>query len=291
MRIGLRLRQGVIVGAVGFCTLAIGASAQPQPARATQLARFTVVGNYKWRVPAGVTKVTFDVVGGSGGNAVDGSVLIARGGAGGHTRATFTVKPGRIFHIAVGGPGSDGSDTQGTTATGAFAGGGNGGVATDGYAGGGGGGGESDVRVGGRGNNCAFMTGCSIYDRIVVAAGGGGAADISGGTGGNGGGIKGAPGGPALLNGEPGSQTAAGAGDNFSQFGSSYGAIGQGGNASFTKTATPPAGGGGGGWYGGGAISGNGGGGGSSYVSQFAVSGSFLASTNYGTGSVTITTT
>ena len=153
----------VVVGGSAGAGAATGARASSR-----QLATFTVHGSYAWTVPAGVTKVTFDVFGASGGSTTDagGHVLISSGGAGGEARAQFTVKPGETFEIVVGGRGADGNSTYVI-----YSGGFNGGGASQ-YSGSGGGG--SDVRLGGHGNGCASTRTCGYTDRVIVGGGGGG---------------------------------------------------------------------------------------------------------------------
>ena len=120
-----------------------------------------------WTVPAGVTSITFDVRGGSGGEN-DGFTTYDRGGYGARVQGTLTVVPGQVLNIYVGGAGA--SDLYlGGGGLGGFNGGGNGTYYYDGlfYYGAGGGGGASDIRIGG----------IAMANRVVVAGGGGGAGE------------------------------------------------------------------------------------------------------------------
>jgi hypothetical protein len=256
----------------------------------TTLATFSTPGAYAWQVPSGVSKVTFIVYGGSGGDADTAdhpAILLAAGGASGETKATFKVKPGSTFEIKVGGAGQ--TAIQGVSAgNGGYNGGGGGWGQTGGTLAWAGGGGASDVRIGGSGSTCATKRKCPLTARIVVAGGGGGAvAEAQGaGSGGDGGGLvggTGASGGGTAQPGSGGTQTAPGTGNYFID------------NARFGMGSDP--GGGGGGWYGGGTGSidmgsghGAGAGGGSGYFSGLAQSGSFPAATRHGDGEVIIQT-
>jgi hypothetical protein len=262
----------VALVAVGIAGLA--AIAHAQLASATTLKTFTTPGTYTWKVPTGVTSVTFDVYGARGGgvNQFIGGVLnvISSGGPGGEARAKFKVHAGEVFEIVVGGQG--GSATVGTVnGTAGFNGGGS--PDLDNTTGGGGGGG-SDVRIGGRGNPCVGSKSCGYGDRIIVGGGGGGGSDAATSPdGGAGGGLNGCC--VATLF---GTQESAGYEAGFG-FGAT--AFVDGGGA-----------GGGGGWYGGSESGGNtnGGAGGSGYISPFSLSGSFPGGTSVGNGKVIITT-
>src|SRR3990172_96405 len=59
-------------------------------------------------VPKGVTSITVDMAGGSGGN-----VTTAIGGKGGRVQCTVPVTPGETLQIYVGGKGFDGDNTTG----------------------------------------------------------------------------------------------------------------------------------------------------------------------------------
>jgi hypothetical protein len=246
-------------------------------ASATTLASFGTHGEYAWKVPAGVSKITIDAFGASGGSfiySIGGVLNVVKGGLGGEARGTFEVKPGETLQIWVGGKGGDLSSSG---ALNGFNGGGGGG------ANGAGGGGASDVRRGSIGDTgCAqeFPAGkCYFTDRWIVAAGGGGAGRSWGG--GNGGGLNGS---------KDQSGQVAGATQNGQLVTQLYhdGAFGYGG---YDNPLNGP--GGGGGWYGGdapaNATGGYGGGGGCGYISGLALNGSFPGGTHSGDGLVVIT--
>jgi PKD repeat protein len=213
-------------------------------------ASFTNAGNFTWTVPAGVTQITVDVIGGEGGNQVNGGIP----GTGGRVQALVNVTPGEVLNLNVGGRGSNG-----TSSWSFFSGGFNGGGS--GYRGGGGGG-ASDIR----------RNGNALANRIVVAGGGGGGGWNCGGNqdrGGNGGGLTAESGWRCNQTNDitcnsagPGTQSAGGT----NCIGAGNGTSGTGGNASSSASSSGH-GGGGGGWFGGsGGGSGGGGGGGSSYT-------------------------
>ncbi len=286
-------RRGVVTGLV-LLPMVVAAGAAGTSAASGAAPRLTKTfaspGKFTWKVPAGVTKVTFTVYGASGGNVTTGSPvsLLATGGPGGVTTATVTVRPGTVFGVVVGGRGGDSHDL--TRGIGGFNLGGfgaAGGGATAAFAGAGGGG-ASDIRLATSGKKCALN--CGIGSRIIVAGGGGGAsADAAGAAGGGaGGGLSGVQGGggPSTY-GEGGTQDS---GTGYDPGGFGLGATGG------SITTGLDGGGGGGGWIGGGGggpVDGTapqGGGGGSGYFSAFAVSGSFLAATQIGDGRVVIKT-
>lgn len=231
----------------------------------------------QWTVPAGVTSVTFVVAGAKGGGANGGNGATI-------TKNCYSVTPGQILYIRVGGMGSQGSNSGG------WNGGGTGhnstGSAT--YRSWGGGG-ASDIRIGGT----------ALANRVIVAGGGGG----------RGGGSSPVCGGAANCNngaagcntfgiaGGGGTQTAGGNGGTpwaGTPPGGSPGTLGQGGQGGYWQTAS--GGGGGGGFYGGGgggndgcctgANGGGGGGGGSSLVPA---GGTCAAGGNANNGFITIT--
>ena len=222
-----------------------------------------------WTVPAGVSAIAADLIGGSGGNYPGYRVSSTNfpasiGGAGGRSRATLAVTPGASVELRVGAAGYQGRTFSGCAESGVYNGGGATSVLSYGsgsdwtYECGGGGGGATDVRIAGA--------------RVLVAGGGGGASktgiSASGsGFGGAGGGLVGGDGGTNNgTGGRGGTQAAGGAG----AFGSN-GASGTGGGASMNG------GSGGGGWFGGGGGgSGIGGGGGSSYAHPTIATGAVL---------------
>jgi hypothetical protein len=275
------------LAALGASTL----SAAPAPG---SLATFTVdrsdpnnpVNKYTWTVPKGVKAVTFDAFGATGGSRY------RPGSIGGEAKGTFSVTPGTVFEIVVGGVGgvgcSDGCPgLNGGGPSGADVGGGDSGS----------GGGGSDVRAG----SCAAGLSCTFADRIVVGGGGGGDAVWNGdfnpnqncypiwtSYGGYGGDTSGSEGSPPRLAtlacyqplppdtnlAEGGSQTDPGKGGLFGR-GAGYG----GGDG----------GGGGGGWFGGGSGQYSGGGGGSGHVDPLASSASMRTGIDvYGDGQVVI---
>lgn len=280
---------GAVAAAVvaGFVLVggAIGASTAE-----TVLATFSTHGSYSWTVPAGVKKISFDVFGASGGNVADGKILVSEGGPGGEAKGQFTVKPGEVFEVVVGGRGGDGGvDANGLEG---FNGGGWGSYpASTGATGGGAGGGGSDVRIGGFGNTCASSKSCSYSDRIVVGGGGGGGGASSNGA--SGGGVKGGDGGVGGYDSLGGRQEGPPwqGGEACPNY-DAWGCFGDGGRDS--STPGDGGGGGGGGWYGGtanGGTNGTGGAsGGSGYVSPQAHHPVFPGGTRVGDGEVIIST-
>lgn len=211
-----------------------------------------------WVVPAGITSITVDAMGGAGGLGTSGQAI----GKGGRVQTTVTVTPGETLYIYVGGVG-------GNTGTAGYNGGGTG--RNESYDGGGGGG-ATDIRQGGT----------ALGNRIIVAGGGGGSF-ISG-TGGHGGGTTGVAGGgwgAANRGGQGGTPSAGGAGGvsccgtgGLAGGAGTAGTSGTGGNGGNAPYDDYGGGGGGGGYYGGGGGAGTGytgggggGGGGSSYSS------------------------
>jgi hypothetical protein len=273
-----RAKRVVALAAVGIAGFA--AIAHVQSAGATTLKTFTTPGTYAWKVPTGITSVTFDVYGARGGgvNEFIGGVLnvISSGGPGGEAKAKFTVHAGEVFEVVVGGQGGSATAGQQFGAAG-FNGGGSGGSHY-----GGGGGGGSDVRVGGRGNPCATAKTCGYTDRIIVGGGGGGGADSTdpSADGDAGGGVTGCCNQGSPFNTEDGTQETPG----DCQPEDANGQFGIGGDATESTFGA----GGGGGWFGG--CSFGQGGGGSGYINPLSKSGSFPGGTSVGNGKVTITT-
>ena len=282
--------------AVAAAWLAVGRANGAQ-ATVTELRRFNTAGYHHWTVPAGVTSITFDVFGASGGRVTysQGGVLYlySSGGPGGEAKGTFKVKPGQTFEIVVGGAGATTNRDFYLGGPGGFNGGGDGGDVqyvinhqTIYYAAAGGGG-SSDVRIGGRRNLCASGMTCTDYDRFIVAGGGGGGgSDADQPDGGAGGGLTGAASQDGATVGgaqEPPSCPP----DVLGRPAPDCGAFGVGGSGYYGKNG----GGGGGGWFGGfGSESRAGGGGGSGYVSSLAMTSSFPSGTHTGDGLVIITT-
>lgn len=218
-----------------------------------QTTTFSIPGVQSYTVPAGVTQLSVDAVGGKGGNNNNwpAGIYASQGGAGGRVVCTINVTPGQVLQVYVGGQGTAGTTTRGV---GGFNGGGNGGGSGTTYNGGGGGGG-SDIR----------FSPYALADRKIVAGGGGGAGLNTGverEKGGMGGGLVAQNGfaSASATCGGGGTQVCCAAG----QGAGGAGALGVGGNAVTTNAG----GGGGGGYYGGGGGGSNwcGGGGGSSYT-------------------------
>ena len=217
-------------------------------------------GAQAWTVPAGVTEITVDLRGASGGNVnINGNPPGGSGreGYGGRLVGTVPVTPGEVLNIYVGGRGNTGAGGAG--GTGGFNGGGTAGSGFGQY-GGGGGGGATDVRSGG----------VALANRIMIAGAGGGRAYDCGGNevGGDGGGLLAISGtwcgNIDVRSGDGGSQTMGGDGGVYppnAYLDGQPGALGVGGDGG----ADGSGGGGGGGYYGGGGGAWGGGGGGSSY--------------------------
>jgi len=89
-RLLARLVAAVVVVVCGS-GLAVGGASGARTS-STLLATFNTQGTYAWTVPVGITRISFDVFGASGGNVADGQTLIAAGGQGGEAKAHFTVK-------------------------------------------------------------------------------------------------------------------------------------------------------------------------------------------------------
>jgi len=254
----------------------------------------TVIFNYTggqqtWVVPAGVTSVSVDARGASGGVGAGWGGSPGGGGYGGRTQATITVTPGETLYIYVGGLG--GTPTAGYNG---------GGAGWDIYCGsGGGGGGASDVRKGG----------LVLGNRVIVAAGGaGGGGSVesdgiyNGGNGGAGGGTSGTAGSNSYGTwcpyycgtGGGGGTSSVGGYAGWNAYYGEYataGSSGQGG-AGMILYSCGGGGGGGGGYYGGGGGGGNGGGGGgggSSWTSGS--SPSYTTGYNSGNGRIIFTYT
>jgi hypothetical protein len=265
---------------------AVLALALPAAAQADTVS-FTGAGEKLWTVPAGVTSIRADVVGGRGG--AGGSALFAGGGFGARVSTNLAVSPGTTLFVEVAANGGHANgNNPGTTS---FGGGGLGGAASAGGFGGGAGGGTSDIRLATQANVESRNV------RLVVAGGGGGGGGggSDAGFGGEGGQVAtGGTTGAGLGGGAGGagaSTTAAGGNGIFYSGGS-----GQSGAANVSAGA---AGGGGGGYYGGGGGTtgsgggsrGGGGGAGSSWTLAGVTSATTVATDSTGTPSVTISWT
>ncbi|NBV14488.1 MAG: hypothetical protein EBS07_10535, partial [Sphingobacteriia bacterium] len=227
---------------------------------------FNYTGNVQtWVVPTGVTSITVDARGASGGNIN----AYGNAGRGGRVQATLAVTPGQTLNFYVGG--------TTTSTTGGYNGGGNSGSST--WTRGGGGG--SDIRVGGT----------AFANRIIAAAGGGGSGFncSNNNHGGDGGGTTGSLGwqcnSQTSYVGFGGTQVGGGNfGNNLGQGCGTAGVLGIGGNGACTY-----GGGGGGGYYGGGGGGYGGGGGGSSWVTPTGSSGiTHTPAFNTGNGQILI---
>ncbi|MCX7728929.1 MAG: glycine-rich protein [Bacteroidia bacterium] len=233
---------------------------------------FNYTGNNQtWTVPPGVTCVSVDVRGASGGNTSGPYPMT--GGKGARITGTLAVTSGQILQINVGGQGQSVNQTGACGSSGGLGGwngGGNGGMGDWNAAGGGG---ASDIRT----------TPYALSNRIIVAGGGGGGAVGCGcstfaGDGGCNNGLTGSSssccGGTAGGPGGGGTQTSGGIGGGAGSGGvaGGNGSLGIGGNGASGTTCDDSGGGGGGGYYGGGGggSSSNwwsgGGGGGSSLI-------------------------
>ena len=203
------------------------------------LQTFSYTGSQQtFTVPSGVTSISVDMTGGSGGYYQSNTTSYGKGG---RVQATLTVISGSTLFIYVGGSGSG--------VTGGYNGGGTT-TPTGSNWRGSGGGGASDIRSGGT----------ALTDRIIVAGGGGG-GNGSNGAAGHGGGLTGGDA-SGRYGGKGGTQSAGGDGYGNQVYGPD-GSLGVGGNGT-----TYAAGSGGGGYYGGSPGGNNGGGGGSSYVTD-----------------------
>ena len=224
-------------------------------------------GLQTYTVPAGVTSIAVDVIGGQGGGRECAypaglNEYQSTGGCGGRVQATINVTPGDVLQVTVGGGGI------GTNAATALVFGGGGRVA-----------GWNTTWPSASGGGGSFITDVTSGTTLAVAGGGGGGGgDFCssagfglgvGDRGGDGGGLTGAPGNSdecgVGFGGQGGTPVAGGlAGTCFGYVGMN-GAAGVGGNSVTVGGVT--CGAGGGGYYGGGSGGeGSGGGGGSSYT-------------------------
>lgn len=238
---------------------------------APQTDTFTSDGTFV--VPAGVTSIDVELVGGSGGTCDNGGAGITPGGLGAVVTTTLAVTPGSTIQVRIGGQGTC------TIPSGAGVGGANGG-GDGGDAQGGGGGGATDLRVG-----------SALTDRIAVAGGGGGGSWVfmTGFAGGAGGTPDGADAQAIAYPAQGGTQSAGGAPGGVTGWFGNPGALGVGGSGYGFR-----GGGGGGGYYGGGggstSVYQGGGGGGSSWVDVSLGTGtSYSVAGSPGAGSATIT--
>lgn len=225
-----------------------------------------------WTVPAGVTSISFMIIGGGGGGG--GFISTSRGGGGGGGSAyrnNVTVSPGQVISFTIGAGGSGGSSgssgTNGTASSclSATAGGGNAATSTSGGAGGAPGGTRDGGGAGGQGGTGSSSGG--------GGGGGAGGIDSTGGRGGNAGSV-GSPAGMVSTagggGGGGGSSSRAGVGGGVAldwRF-RNYNAVGGSGGSGTTN-----GGGGGIGITSSGGFTGGGGGGSSRSSSSFSGSG------------------
>ncbi len=225
-------------------------------------------GSQSYTVPPGVTRITINALGASGAY-FEGPV---GAGLGASVTATYSVAPGEVLDVEVGGQGG----TVYTTDKGGY----NGGGDPGGGGGGGAGGGASDVR----------QPPYGLADRLIVAGGGGGDGYTAGSYiiyGGDAGMYGDAS--PSVGGGGGGGGVAGGAGGGNGSSGQ-LGIGGQGGSAGARGIG---GGGGGGGAFGGGGgggvTSGGSGGGGGGSSSAGGVPGAvYVSGVQNGNGQITI---
>jgi hypothetical protein len=146
-------------GLLGAALLSLFSPSISEAQVVTQTLTFTG-GVQSFTVPACVGTLSVDLRGARGGF---GWSAIHRPGYGGRVTGVFTVTPGQVLNVYVGGVGGNGSTGAGGAS--GYNGGGQGALYSGSYAGGGGGG-ATDIRV------SPFALG----NRLIVAAGGGGSA-------------------------------------------------------------------------------------------------------------------
>ena len=171
-----------------------------------------------WRVPEGVTSVTFVAYG------AQGTAAGTAGGLGAAARATFAVRPGAPVEIVVGG-----------------AAGFNGGGAGGGSVGGGGGGGGATQVTYGVGGGAGTNGSAGADGTVALGGGGGSTGGVDGGYAGGGGGgglYGGGGGGSAGVNGGAGG--GGGGGASYGPRGTAFDPSTLGGNGRVTVTFTPP---------------------------------------------------
>ena len=237
-------------------------------------------GVQTFTVPSCVTSITVDAKGAQGGDS--------GGGLGGRVQCVYTVTPGDVLSIYVGGQGA----AAASNAAGGFNGGGNAGSCITNFPGSGGGG-ATDIRLNGN----------ALIDRIIVAGGGGGWHSINNNPGAGGGltgGNVGTTGNTCIGSYATGGTQSAG-GNACTSSGScctfiaavnvaSLGVGGDGaGPASSCNGGDGGAGGGGGYYGGGGGGTYSSGGGGSSYTGASAISVIHTQGFQSGNGTVTFT--
>ncbi|MEO6532939.1 MAG: Ig-like domain-containing protein [Pseudolysinimonas sp.] len=239
---------------VGVAVVGIAAPASAS----TVTYKFTTAGTHVFSIPAGVTSVHVEGLGGTGGN---GDPVESVAGAGALVAADIPVVGGETLYAVVG--------AHGAVNGGGANGGGDGGS----FGAAGGGGGASDLRT----------AAADLTTRILVAAGGGGASAFGAGgaggapTGGDGP-VGGGCGDPGATGATPTTFGTGGGGCDGSA--GTDGSFGQGGTGGERESGNDGGGGGGGGWFGGGGGGPyGGGGGGSSMVTAAATASSFAVGT------------
>jgi hypothetical protein len=250
-----RLMIGVLAMAVASLGLA------PSALAAEATTTFKTAGAHKFTVPAGVSSIQVNLLGGAGGDCFE-SPGGSGGGHGAELEATLPVTPGEGLSIGVAAPGRACEPGGG----GSSLPGGHGGV------GGGGSGGSAEFfsGAGGGGASTVAMSEASAgYPSLLAVAGGGGGAAAFGMAGGDAGspgaGLELGEGGGAGTANEPGRGGTSGCNPGGASGGPSSGGAGGSGDVA-------GGGGGGGGYFGGGGGTGatcspgGAGGGGSNYV-------------------------
>lgn len=234
---------------------------------------YNTQGSDTFTVPSGITSITVKMWGGGGGGGAGGSAAAGGNGAGGgYVNATYSVTPGEVLTVYVGGAGSGGLRNT------AGGGGGGGGfssiyrssspLAIAAGGGGGGGGRNSSSNIGGAGGAGGGTSGIAGSASGTVTGGGGGTQT----AGGNGGTSSNNPGSAGTsLTGGSGADGRTSAGNDGS---GAAGGLASGGDGGIPISTSRSGGGGGGAGYfggggGGGSVSNSGaggGGGGSSYT-------------------------
>lgn len=265
-------------------------TALPSRAYVYMARKYTYTGNIvSYTIPATGT-YKLEVWGGQGGAAGTGTSYIA-GGLGGKSIGTKTLNVNTTLYIVIGGKGTDCPNTNSSSSTGGYNGGGR--SYTWGTTANGTGGGATHIAT----KTGLLSTLASDKSSVLIVAGGGGASasNNAGGTtkGGYGGGENGGTGDVSPNNDEDrgvgGSQTAGGGyihntSSSNATVAPSSGGFGYGGNGSTIGGA-----GGGAGYYGGGGASvWGGGGGGSGYVGNV-TNGTTTGNINTGNGYAIIT--
>lgn len=274
-----RIRVAANLSTAAAACLTVALCMPPLTQAATVTKTFSSASNTgtagAFLVPAGVTSIRVEAVGGKGGNVLVNpfdpwDLSPQAGGYGALVSGDLPVTPGQTLYVYVAGNG-EGAQERAPAAGGANGGGGSGSNVGPG-GGAGGGGGASDVRT--IAAPSAGSQTVSLESRLLVAAGGGGAADGApfrppNGNGGNAG--QPAPAGTAGTPAQPGTAnangTGAGGAGGLGGLPGQPGMLGEGGTAG--SDCCFQGGGGGSGLYGGGggaSVGGNPGAGGASWI-------------------------